>query len=170
MSQNPRDEDYDWENQVGARRFSLRPRNPKWAIVAGYVVSQMVGWGALAVVTAIFSHFDFLLMGARGFWILLSQFFLIPWGMGVVAAYFWVDEYAPAGSFSFWPDEDAPAGSLNDGRLGGSSFLNTLLVCVGASFLWSVGVIVLLPVWVLVWLFMCLGVGMGTPFWRKTPF
>lgn len=161
MNPPSRDEDFDWEAQVGARRFSLRPRNARWAIVAGYVVSQIVGWGAFVLAVAIFWQFNWLKMGSVAFvtaGILgYSQLFLIPFGMGVVAAYFWLDE-------------NAPAGNLNEGRLGGSSFLNTLLACIIASFFLGAGSIGLVPFWAIPWFLMWLGVGMGTRFWRKNPF
>ncbi len=162
MSQKPRNEDFDWQEQVGARPWRLRPRNPKWALLAGYAVSQVVGFGAIALVTLIFSQFNWSRMGSAATWTAgilgWSQFLLVPFGMGFVAVYFWIDENAPARGFHA------------KGRIGGSSFFNTLIACVGAGVVLREGVICLLIVIPILWIAMELGIRSGAHFWRKNPF
>ena len=163
-------EDFNWEEQVGAKPLRLRPQSQSAANFMGYLVSQIVGFGALGLVTLIFSHFDFQKLSDLGSWTAgilgFSQFFLVPFGMGIVASYFWIN-----------PEKNDTAGFLTQGKrlnayrpIHGSSFLNTLLSCVGAGFVLKEGVICLLMASPNLWAFMDLGVQTGAHFWRKNPF
>lgn len=162
------DEDFDWEEQVGARRFRLRPRDPKAALLVGYLVSQVLGFGALAIVTLVFSRFDWRKMGDFGQWTAgilgFSQFLLIPFGMGFVAAYFWLDRFPIPKDFPPGVKRKAPQVGC------GAAFLNTLLACVGAFVVLREGSICLLMASPLLCLFMWLGIQTGVHFWRKNPF
>lgn len=161
------DEDFNWEEQVGARPLRLRPKNPRAAIWMGYLVSQLVGFGALALVTLIFTRFDWSKMGDLGQWTAgilgFSQFLLIPFGMGFVAAYFWLHDLERHPS----PHVKHP---LAPHAINGSSFLNTLLSCAGAALVFKEGVICLIMASPLLWGFMAIGMRAGAHFWRKNPF
>lgn len=167
------DEDFDWQNQVGAPVVRLRPKNRRWAIFAGYVVSQTVGFGAIALVTLIFSQFNWNRMGDLATWTAgilgFSQFLLIPFGMGFVAAYFWLDtlKVSTAGHPS-----DPPMEGFKGKRpaTAGVAALNSLLSCLGAVLFLREGAICLLMAFPLLWCFMSLGVAVGHHFWRKNPF
>lgn len=166
------DEDFNWEEQVGAQPWRLRPQNPRLAVWAGYGVSQLVGFGTLALVTLIFTRFDFSRLGDLGSWTAgilgYSQFFLIPFGMGFVAAYFWLDTVRIAVKESELKDVQA----LKRKRplVGTASFLNTLLSCCGAFLVLREGAICLIMASPVLWLFMWMGVLAGDHFWRKNPF
>ncbi|HEX9996609.1 MAG TPA: hypothetical protein VGB45_05670 [Abditibacterium sp.] len=163
-----KDEDFDWEGQVGAKPLRLRPQNPRLAIWMGYLVSQIVGFGALAIVTLIFTNFNFNKLGDVGAWtggiLGFSQFFLIPFGMGFVASYFWLRDVKDLGVVvkvnKFYKRQSGE----------GSAFLNTLLSCFGAAFILREGVVCLLMASPILWMFMSFGVRTGAHFWRKNPF
>ena len=167
-----RDEDFDWEKQVGAQPLRLRPANPRLAVWMGYLISQIVGFGALALVTLIFTRFNWSQMGDLGSWtggiLGFSQFFLIPFGMGLVASYFWLDTLKIAVTDA----ELRNAQILKRKRpiAGVSSLLNTLLSCFGAFFILREGAICLIMASPILWLFMWIGVVAGDHFWRKNPF
>lgn len=167
-----KDEDFDWQAQTGAKPFRLRPQNPRLAVWMGYLVSQIVGLGALGLVTLIFSRFNWDKMGDLGSWTAgilgFSQFFLIPFGMGVVASFFWLDTL----KVSVKDAELKSAQALRRKRpmAGGISLLNTLLACFCAVPILHEGVICLLMASPILWLFMWLGVLAGDQFWRKNPF
>ncbi|RYG67306.1 hypothetical protein EON80_13850 [bacterium] len=155
MANIPPPEDFDWEAKVGVQKWSLRPKHPTLAILAGYVVSQVVGLGALAVVTAFFTNFDLNKLGDFGQWTVgllgFSQFFLIPFGMGFVASYFWLDT------------DRKRSGCL-------PTFLNTLISCVGAAAVLQEGAVCLFMAFLFLWLAMWLGNAAGDIFWQKNPF
>lgn len=165
-----RDEDFNWEEQVGAKPFRLRPKNPRLAVWMGYLVSQIVGFGALALVTLIFTRFDFQKLGDLTQWTAgilgFSQFFLVPFGMGFVASYFWLnrEKWDPKRLTSqvWW--------SISPGDVSGSAFVNTLISCVGATLILREGAICLLMASPILWIFMALGVRTGAHFWIKNPF
>lgn len=167
MSQK-HDEDYDWQEQVGARPWCLRPQNPKWAMFAGYAVSQVVGLGALALVTVIFAQFNWNRMGDLGSWtggmLGFSQFLLIPFGMGMVAAYFWLDWFKIAATDSALKKAQAIKREMK------ATAFNTILACLGAGMVLREGATGLLMMFPVLWLFMWLGVQVGEHFWRKNPF
>ena len=154
------DENYNWETQVGARRYRLRPLHPGWSRLVGLLVSQGAGLGALALVTLIFTRFDWDRMGDLGSWtggiLGFSQFLLIPFGMGFVAAYFW------------FPPPVSP--KFKAKPVAGAAFLNTLAACVGSAIVLREGAICLLMASPLLWAFMALGMSVGQGFWRKNPF
>ena len=170
MSQR-HDEEFDWEEQVGAKPLRFRPKDPRAAVWAGYGISQIVGFGALALVTLIFTNFDFEKLGDFGSWTAgilgFSQFFLIPFGMGVVASYFWLDTL----KIAVTPSELQSAKALRRKRpfVGVPTFLNTLLSCVGAAVVLREGVICLVMASPILWLFMWLGALAGDQFWRRNP-
>ena len=155
-------EDFDWKAQVGAQPMRLRPASPRASIWLGYLASQIVGFGALALVTLVFSSFQFGKLSDLGQWTAgilgYSQFFLIPFGMGVVASYFWLNRET-------WDKDKLPFQPHY-----GSSFLNTLLACFGAFFVLREGAICLLMASPVLWAFMALGVKTGAHLWRKNPF
>ena len=159
---NPND-DFNWEEKVGARRLRLRPRSVGWARFVGLVVSQCVGLGVLALVTWIFSNYDLNRLTELQSWTAgilgFSQFLLIPFGMGFVAAYFWFPTPLFDGKTPF---KRAP--------VAGAAFLNTLFSCLGATLILREGVICLLMASPLLWIFMGLGMMAGQHFWRKNPF
>lgn len=161
-------DDFDWQEKIGAEPLRLRPKNRGAAIWLGYLVSQVVGFGALALVTLIFSRFDFNKLGDLGAWTAgilgFSQFLLIPFGMGLIASYFWLDDSEELGVAT--KDNRPHARRGGDG----SAFLNTLLACCGAFFILREGVICLLMASPLLWAFMAFGVRAGAHFWRKNPF
>ncbi|MBW3635606.1 MAG: SRPBCC family protein [Armatimonadetes bacterium] len=134
----------------------MRPQNPKWALFAGYAVSQVVGLGALALVAAIFVRFNAyqanelvgLTAGILGF----SHFFLIPFGMGFIAAYFWLD---------------LPSQRTHNAR---RAAFNTLIACFGAALVLREGAMCLMMAFFLLWVFMWSGLDVGQHFWRKNPF
>lgn len=74
-------DDFSWEDQVGARRFRLRPRHIGWSRFVGLLVSQLAGLGALALVTLIYNQFDWDKMTELQSWtggiLGFSQFLLI---------------------------------------------------------------------------------------------
>lgn len=148
-------DDFDWQDKVGARPRKLRPQSKILSVIAGYIVSQVVGIGALAVVTLFFSAFDVSRLGDFAQWTAgilgFSQFFLIPFGMGFVASYFWLDIY-----------------STNRGVA--ATFFNTCLSCVGAAMVLREGVICLIMAFLFLWGAMVVGYFSGNHFWRKNPF
>ena len=157
----PKD-DYNWEDQVGARRYRLRPRDARRSRLVGLLVSQLAGLGALALVTLIFNRLDFSKMSDLANWtggiLGFSQFLLIPFGMGFVAAYFWFPpEVAPGKKFVEWKP------------VAGAALLNTLVACLGATLVLREGVICLVMVSPLLWIFMSVGMTAGQHFWRKNP-
>jgi len=162
------DQDFDWEEQVGARRFRLRPRNERLALWVGYGASQFVGLGALALVTLIFSHWNVQRLSDTGRWTAgilgFSQFLLIPFGMGFVASYFWLDRYGILQNFQPRAGKRLPFVGA------GASFLNTFFACCGAAFVLREGSVCLIMASPLLWLFMWLGIQAGVHFWRKNPF
>ena len=151
------DENFDWEAQVGAKPLRLRPQNPRLAIWMGYLVSQIVGFGALAMVTLIFSRFNLVRMGDLGAWtggiLGWSQFFMIPFGMGLVGAYFWIGPVRRTALTA-----------------AGMSLLNTLLTCLCAAVILREGAICLIMAAPLLWIFMAIGVVVGDALWRKNSF
>lgn len=166
------DPDFNWQDQVGAQPRRFRPQDPRVAICVGFLVSQLVGFGALALVTLVFNRFDFSMMGEIGSWTAgilgFSQFLLIPFGMGLIASYFWLDMLrGPATEADL---QNAGVRRIRKAIVGGVTFFNTLLACGGAFFILREGAICLLMASPLLWLFMWLGVLAGDHFWRKNPF
>ncbi len=158
-------EDFDWQAQTGAKPFRLRPQNPRLAIWMGYLVSQLVGWGAMALAVFL-ARALFPRMGdvVSGFFV-LSQFLLIPFGMGVVASYFWQDEKSIKK-----PDW------MIQTEIRGSALVNTLIGCCGALWVFRanlIGLFLIGPlflIWPLLWALMAAGMRVGASFWRKNPF
>ncbi len=165
-------EDFDWQAQTGAKPLRLRPKNPRAAIWMGYLVSQVVGFGAIALVTFIFTNFDFAKLGDLGSWTAgilgFSQFLLIPFGMGMVASYFWLDTLRI--SVTATELKNGAALTRKVPLVGLESFINTSLACFGAFFVLREGTICLLMASPILWLFMWLGMITGDKFWRKNPF
>ena len=158
----PKDDNYNWEDQVGARRYRLRPRDIKRSRLVGLLVSQLAGLGALALVTLFFNHFDWNKMSELANWtggvLGFSQFLLIPFGMGFVAAYFWFSpEVAPGKKTVEWKP------------VAGAALINTAVACLSAALVLREGAICLVMVSPLLWIFMSMGLSAGQHFWRVNP-
>ena len=156
-------DDFNWEEKVGARRLRLRPQSVGWARFVGLVVSQLVGLGVLAFVTWVFSNYDLNRLSEIQSWTAgilgFSQFFVIPFGMGFVAAYFW---FPPPIFDGKTVPKRAP--------VAGAAFANSAISCVGAALILREGVVCLIMAFPLLWIFMGLGMMTGQHFWRKNPF
>lgn len=154
-------EDFDWQAQTGAKPFHLRPKNPRAAIWMGYVVSQVVGLGAIALVTLIWVSNSRMIKTELAALFILGQLFLIPFGMGMVASYFWLEPEAPDAT------PDPTRGYRAYQAMRGSSFLSAVGFCVLASLVLGPIVLLLSP---LLWSMIAVGMRVGASFWRKNPF
>ncbi|HEX9996610.1 MAG TPA: hypothetical protein VGB45_05675 [Abditibacterium sp.] len=126
MSSHSDDGKINWE-EVGLQPLRLRPRSRGWASFLGYFVSQTMGLGALSLVTLLLSQFGGLGGILLAPWAVAifawSQFLTIPFGMGLIAAYFWLDERAIKREANDRPVD-----------MNGSVLLNTIFICIGTAF------------------------------------
>ncbi len=158
-----RDQDFNWHQQVGARPLRLRPRNRYISSLLGYVLSLLVGLGALKLLLRLLGfglrHHFIAVDSTLTVLLVWSQMVLIPLGMGLIAAYFWIDA------------REAER-EINDRPLDahGSVLLNTLLLAGGTLFISAdlAGFLALgTPV---VCFLMWIGTRLGPRVWQNNPF
>lgn len=149
-----------WRRHMGVPAVRFRPRNAVLSSLLGYAAPLALGLGALKFVTAIYTWLE--MLGSEGSSPLAtvfawSQLGCIPFGMGVVASYFWIDEREIGGA----------AGEARR-DLRGSIWLQTLLCCAGAAGIESGTAPLLIVAAPLICFGMWLGARMGQNWWRRS--
>ena len=135
---------------------SIRPRTHRAQLWLGIIISNLVGFGATGLVFLLNTGFDWNRFGEVGAWtqniLTYSNFLIIPFGMGVCAAYFWRDFEWKGGQF-IW-----------------TLLLNFTVTLVGATVIFREGAICLLMAGPLLLFIIGAGTWSGQTFWKKYPF
>lgn len=135
---------------------SIRPRSHRAQLWLGILVSNLVGFGATGLMFLLNTGFDWNRLGQIGTWtqsiLTYSNFLLIPFGMGVCAAYFWRDL------------------KLEGGQFIKTILLNFLVTLLGAIAIFREGAICLVMAGPLLLVIIGAGSWYGVTFWKKYPF